>query len=61
MNRLMNNLTVNDNEEIVYKEVELIKPLGRAVENIIHTPEVCNEHFIWGCHVFLLFQQTFPC
>ena len=52
MNRLMNNLTVNDNEEIVYKEVELIKPLGRAVENIIHTPEACNEHFIWGCHVF---------
>ena len=45
MNRLMNNLMVNDNEEIAYKEVELIKPLGRAVENITHTPEVCNEHF----------------
>ena len=31
INRLMNNLTVNENEEIVYKEVEPIKPLGRAV------------------------------
>ena len=41
----MNNLTVNDNKEIVYKEVELTKPLGRAVENITHTPEACNEHF----------------
>ena len=41
----MSNLTVNDNKEIVYKEVELTKPLGRAVENITHTPEACNEHF----------------
>ena len=41
----MNNLTVNDNKEIVYKEVEFTKPLGRAVENITHTPEACNEHF----------------
>ena len=45
MNRLMNNLTVNDNEEIVNKEVERIKPSGRAVENVTHTPEAYNEHF----------------
>ena len=45
MNRLMNNLMVNDNKEIVYKEVELIKPSVRAVENITHTPEAYNEHF----------------
>ena len=32
-------ITVND------KEVELIKPSGRAVENITHTPEAYNEHF----------------
>ena len=41
----MNNLTVNDNKEIVYKEVELVKPSGRAVENITHMPEAYNEHF----------------
>ena len=45
MNILMNNLTLYDNEEIVYKEVELIKPLGKAVENITHTPEAYHEHF----------------
>ena len=45
MNRLMNNLMVNDNNVIVYKEVELIKPSGRAVENITHTLEAYNEHF----------------
>ena len=45
MNRLMSNLTVNDNKEIVFKEVELIKPSGRAVENITHMPEAYNEHF----------------
>ena len=45
INRLMNNLTVNVNKEIVYEEVELKKPLGRAVENITHTPEAYNEHF----------------
>ena len=41
----MNNLTVNDNKEIVYKEVELVKPSGRVVENITHMPEAYNEHF----------------
>ena len=45
INRLMNNLTVNDNKEIVYKEVELKIPSGRAVEIITHTPEAYNEHF----------------
>ena len=45
INRLRNNLTINDNEEIVYKEVELIKSSGRAVLNITHTPEAYNEHF----------------
>ena len=43
MNRLMNNLTVNDKEETVYKK--LIQPSGRAVENITHTPEAFNENF----------------
>ena len=45
MNRLLNTLTVNDNEEIVYKEVELVKLSGRAARNITHTPEAYNEHF----------------
>ena len=43
MNRLMNNLTVNDKEETVYKK--LIQPSGRAVENITHTAEAFNENF----------------
>ena len=45
INRLINNLTVNDNDEIVYKEVELIKSLGKTVPNITHKAEACNEHF----------------
>ena len=45
MNRLMNNLMVNDNKEIVYKEVELIKPSGRVAENITHMTEAYKEHF----------------
>ena len=42
MNRVMNNFTVNGNEETVYKEVELLKI---SVKNITHTPKAYNEHF----------------
>ena len=37
--RLMNGLTVDENNIIIYKETELDRPHGRRAAKVDHTPE----------------------
>ena len=43
--RLMNGLTVDENNIIIYKETELDRPDGRRAAKVAHTPEAYKEHF----------------